>query len=124
MAKAMKFCRVCGNKYEACRTTNRNPKIFRWQDVACSPECGEIYLQRIEASRSGGTVSTDVATASATVAEQDVNISVESAPPGTVSESDTDAVQSADDSILLDVPLFTVSVKPSDNHTSGEATDS
>lgn len=44
-------CRVCGKAYEPCRTANRNPKVFHWQEVACSPECGAIYLQRIVESR-------------------------------------------------------------------------
>jgi len=44
-------CRVCGKKYEPCRTAVRRPNVFHWQEVACSPECGEIYLQRIIESR-------------------------------------------------------------------------
>jgi hypothetical protein len=51
MAKDLKRCRVCGKTYEACRSTNRSASVFRWQEVACSPECGAVYLQRIEASR-------------------------------------------------------------------------
>lgn len=45
-------CRVCGKEYQSCRSANRAPGIFRWQEVACSPECGEIYLKRIIESRS------------------------------------------------------------------------
>lgn len=52
MAKATKKCRVCGKEYEYCHTVRRVPGIFRWQDVACSPECGATYLAQIEASRS------------------------------------------------------------------------
>ena len=51
MATAMKKCRVCGKPYEACHTTKRIAGVFRWQEVACSPECGSIYLAEIEASR-------------------------------------------------------------------------
>lgn len=51
MAKAIKVCRVCGQQYEACRTAKRIDGAFRWQDVACSKECGSIYLSRIIASR-------------------------------------------------------------------------
>lgn len=50
MAKVMKECRVCGKKYEACHTPNTSG-VFRWRDVACSIECGRIYLERIEQSR-------------------------------------------------------------------------
>lgn len=51
MATAKKTCRVCGKEYEACRSVVRNVNVFRWQDVACSPECGAIYLARINESR-------------------------------------------------------------------------
>ena len=51
MASAVRTCRVCGKQYEACRSANRTAGIFRWQEVACSPECGSIYLQRINESR-------------------------------------------------------------------------
>jgi hypothetical protein len=44
-------CRVCGNTYEACKTPHTPGVSFRWQDVACSPECGEVYLHRILVSR-------------------------------------------------------------------------
>ena len=52
MAKATKKCRVCGKEYEYCHTVRRVPGIFRWQDVACSSECGATYLAQIEESRS------------------------------------------------------------------------
>lgn len=52
MATAIKKCRVCGKEYEACRTARHIAGVFRWQEVACSPECGSIYLARIEESRS------------------------------------------------------------------------
>lgn len=55
MAKATKKCRVCGKEYEYCHTLVRVPGGFRWQDVACSPECGTAYLAQIEASRSVNT---------------------------------------------------------------------
>lgn len=50
MARVMKTCRVCGKQYEACHTPNTSG-VFRWRDVACSRECGSIYLERVMASR-------------------------------------------------------------------------
>ena len=50
MAKAKKVCRVCGKSYIACCTPNPTG-MFRWHDVACSRECGSIYLEKIMASR-------------------------------------------------------------------------
>ncbi len=55
---AKKVCRVCGKEYEACRSTKVNPNIFRWQDVACSPECGTVYLNRVIESRKEPEVKT------------------------------------------------------------------
>lgn len=52
MAKATKKCKVCGAEYEYCHTTRRVSGVFRWQDVACCPEHGSIYLEKIIASRS------------------------------------------------------------------------
>lgn len=46
----MLVCRVCGKNYEAC-LSKRVGTTFRWQDVACSPECGTEYLHRIYVSR-------------------------------------------------------------------------
>ena len=49
MAKLI--CRVCGAEYEGCRTARYIAGTYRWQDVACCPEHGSIYLERIIASR-------------------------------------------------------------------------
>lgn len=51
MATALLTCRVCGKKYKGCRTAEQADGVFRWQAVSCSPECGEVYLQRILESR-------------------------------------------------------------------------
>lgn len=52
MATATRICKVCGTEYEYCHTARRSAGVFRWQDVACSPEHGKIYLARIIKSRS------------------------------------------------------------------------
>ena len=46
---SIKACRVCGKEYEACRSASTG--AFRWQEVACSPECGEIYFRRVNEAR-------------------------------------------------------------------------
>lgn len=51
MATAMKKCRVCGKDYPACRSARRGDGVFRWKEVACSPECGAIYLARVLEAR-------------------------------------------------------------------------
>jgi hypothetical protein len=59
MPLAKKQCRVCGNPYEACRTAKKNPGAFDWKEVACSPECGSVYLEQILSSRKPvGSVAT------------------------------------------------------------------
>lgn len=44
-------CRVCGKEYDACFNAKRIEGVYHWRDVACSPECGEIYLARVLESR-------------------------------------------------------------------------
>ena len=51
MAAGFRTCRICGARYEYCRT-KRDPGLFRWQDVACCPEHGAAYFAQIAASRS------------------------------------------------------------------------
>ncbi len=50
MARINRTCRVCGKTYEACRTP-RVDGVYHWQEVACSPEHGAIYLEKILKSR-------------------------------------------------------------------------
>ena len=59
MATAIKKCKVCGKEYEYCHTAKSVADIFRWQDVACSPECGAIYLAKVRASRQAIPVQTE-----------------------------------------------------------------
>ena len=53
-SRPKRTCRVCGKEYDGCCTPNPTG-VFRWRDVACSPECGAIYLDRINQSRGIGT---------------------------------------------------------------------
>lgn len=50
MPKRTMKCRVCGAEYEAC-TSIKAGGPFNWREVACSPECGEIYLARVNEAR-------------------------------------------------------------------------
>ena len=53
-----RICRVCGKEYTACASISSGlTDGFRWQEVACSPECGSIYLKRIMDSRSQNNTS-------------------------------------------------------------------
>lgn len=48
----IKYCRVCGKPYTACKSTMNNyDGVFRWQEVSCSPECGAEYLEQVMESR-------------------------------------------------------------------------
>ena len=51
MPKQIKTCRVCGATYEACNSARSGSNAFNWREVACSPECGMVYLDEITASR-------------------------------------------------------------------------
>lgn len=69
MPKATKICKVCGKEYEYCHTVRRVAGIFRWQDVACSPECGSIYLAKIRESRGEKPIENNIAAKDAVVEE-------------------------------------------------------
>lgn len=47
MAKVIKQCRICGKDYEYCHSCRKGDITFRWQEVACSPECGRMYFYQI-----------------------------------------------------------------------------
>ncbi len=51
MVSATRICKVCGKEYPYCATLRQVAGIFRWQDVACSPEHGSTYLARVRAAR-------------------------------------------------------------------------
>jgi len=36
-----------------CATARRVDGVFRWQEVACSPDCGEKYLAAVLRNRAG-----------------------------------------------------------------------
>lgn len=55
MPAEVKKCRVCGKNYEACRTPGRAAGVFRWQEVACSPECGAEYLRLVTQARAAAS---------------------------------------------------------------------
>ena len=59
MRKSVHICKICGVEYPYCRT-NREDNAFRWQDVACCPEHGAEYLDRIMKSREAEANQTSV----------------------------------------------------------------
>ena len=73
-------CRVCGKEYEACHTLRPASDTFRWQAVACSPECGEKFLAAILASRATETtesIAENTAEADTEVATQEVDVAAD-----------------------------------------------
>ena len=52
MPKVKRKCKNCGKEFETCRSFYANDGEFRWQNVACSPECGAAYLAAVLESRS------------------------------------------------------------------------
>lgn len=51
MPKIIKKCEICGKEYEYCHTLFVGSNAFRWQEVACSPECGKIFFDKVMAVR-------------------------------------------------------------------------
>lgn len=94
MASAtMKKCRVCGKAYEACRSANRATGVFHWQEVACSPACGAIYLRQINESR--GLVDTPKGGTRKRAAERQV-VSIET-PVDVVEQASETTVESSEE---------------------------
>lgn len=52
MNKPNMTCRVCGKEYFCCSDSK---KINSWRTMACSPECFQEYMRRIEESRNPAT---------------------------------------------------------------------
>lgn len=50
MPNGTRICKVCGKEYEYCHTI-RPSGVFRYQDVACCPEHGAIYLKEVQIAR-------------------------------------------------------------------------
>lgn len=70
-----KKCRVCGNEYTLCKDISRNPnKSFRWQEVACSPECGSKYFEQIRKSRQLSTDDVVQKTEEVSIVDSVINI--------------------------------------------------
>lgn len=50
-AKETRKCRVCGKDFIPCNKTSADIEAFNYRAVACSQECGNVYLERIIESR-------------------------------------------------------------------------
>lgn len=61
MGYGYKTCKICGKEYRACSSPKRTSKVFRWQSVSCSPECGSIFLDRLIAARSKPVDTVEIA---------------------------------------------------------------
>lgn len=76
MGKNMKACRVCGALYEACPASRKADGVFRWREVACSPECGAEYLRQVNEARG---LSEEPKAEQVVVAEEPAPVEVEAA---------------------------------------------
>lgn len=83
MSRGTFICKACGKSYVACRTPN--PGVFRWRDIACSPECASEYISRVEAARAKADI------ASVVDAVETVNVACD-AEVVDAAEHDVDAV--------------------------------
>ena len=51
MAKRTVSCRVCGKLFVPCNKSSASLGAFNYHSIACSPECGEKYLIRVQEAR-------------------------------------------------------------------------
>lgn len=96
MAVVMKKCRVCGKEYKPCHTA-KSGNTFRWQDVACSPECGSVYLERVAAARSKTAQTGDASFVKDTAAENQVATYTAVPEPDTDEQYETTLTEYFDD---------------------------
>ena len=47
MANKTAPCRVCGKLFVPCNKSSAEIGAFNYREVACSPECGQVYLKRV-----------------------------------------------------------------------------
>lgn len=64
-----RICKICGKEYPYCKT-HVDVGMFRWQDVACSPEHATLYFEAI--ARSRGELPEEKAVPSVEVEEEAV----------------------------------------------------
>ena len=48
---AKRICKTCGKEYDTCPNARELNNPYRWQDVACSPECGAKYFYEVLIAR-------------------------------------------------------------------------
>lgn len=99
MATATKRCKVCGEEYKYCNTARR-VDVFRWQDVACSPQHAAEYFHSIAVSR--GQVVPD-APSESSVSIDEVYYEYEEGTDENESEDEAEDFDYSDDS---DIDLY------------------
>lgn len=40
-------CKVCGKLFTPCDSSNNSDRIFQWESIACSKECGNEYFKLV-----------------------------------------------------------------------------
>lgn len=65
MATSTRICKICGTEYEYSYYPRNNDDLYRYQDIACSPEHGAEYFAKVIVARgeeedpNGGGVEND-----------------------------------------------------------------
>lgn len=49
--KVQRPCKVCGKLYTPCADCENDKSAFHWRTVACSPECGKKYFEKVMKAR-------------------------------------------------------------------------
>ena len=83
-------CKICGTKYHHCEKCE---KIGSWRAIACSPECWNVWIDKVEARMA----------AEATAKEPAVEAPVEESTPITYEDSrPAEDVYGADEGVLTE----------------------
>lgn len=57
MANRTAPCRICGKSFIPCSKSSGSLGAFNYREIACSPECGKVYFQRVQENRNIPAVS-------------------------------------------------------------------
>ena len=94
MARITKVCRVCGKEYEFCRTP-RVDGVYHWQEVACCPEHGAIYLERVLRSR--GIMTDESASVESELVANESDLEASDEPVELFDDDEEDGYEDADE---------------------------
>lgn len=80
MERNTRMCKICGKEYVYCMSLKYPDGVYHWQEVACGPEHGGVYLERLFATNANTGLSAPVAKAEDKAAVKTAAVKAEKKP--------------------------------------------